>query len=244
MTVAALIPARGGSKGVPGKNLRKLGGHPLIAYSIQAAHLSSRIDRILLSTDSDEIAAVGLAYGAEVPFRRPAELASDAARDRGFVAHALDWLDRDGGEVEYLVHLRPTTPLRDPVIVDVAIDLLRSRPDATSLRSAHEAPESPFKWFTKSADGLFQGLADERAGWSTAPRQAVPPVFVPDGYVDVLRADYVRTHDDIYGSHMLAFVSPVCREIDTIDDLEYLEYRLTFGHPLLERLNARTRPRV
>ncbi len=113
--VYAIIPARGGSKGVPKKNIRLLAGHPLIAYSIVAARRCRRIDSVIVSTDSQEIADVSRAYGAEVPFLRPKELAQDRSADIDFIRHALDWFEEhDHVEPEMLVHLRPTTLRASP----------------------------------------------------------------------------------------------------------------------------------
>jgi 4-aminobutyrate aminotransferase / (S)-3-amino-2-methylpropionate transaminase / 5-aminovalerate transaminase len=239
--IVALIPARAGSKGVPGKNVRPIAGHPLIAYSIAAARLARTIDRVLISTDSPAIAAIGEAYGAEVPFLRPAELASDASPDRDFLVHALAWLQAHGGEPEYIVHLRPTTPLRDPARIDEALDRLRQQPEATALRSAHEASESPFKWFRCDADGLFQPFRAPGAAidYAQQRRQDVPPIYVPDGYVDIVRPAIVQTSADVYGPRMLSYISPACIEIDTEGDVAYVDYQLrTRGHPLLDALET------
>jgi N-acylneuraminate cytidylyltransferase len=228
--VVALIPARAGSKGLPRKNIVPLGGYPLIAYSITAARLSRLIQRIVVSTDSAEIGKISRKYGAQVPFLRPAALAGDRSPDRDFVLHALEWFDRhEGAMPEYLVHLRPTTPLRDPALVDAAITSFLSNPDATSLRSAHEAPESPLKWFVRDERGYFSAFGARESGsaHSNLPRQAFPPVYVPDGYVDVLRTAFVlKASDDIHGERIMAYVSPMCREVDTAEDLEFLEFQL------------------
>ncbi|PYR99017.1 MAG: cytidylyltransferase, partial [Acidobacteria bacterium] len=139
--VFALIPARGGSKGVPKKNIKLLGGYPLIAYSIAAAKLCPLVDRIVVSTDSEDIANISKKYGADVPFLRPAELATDSSPDRDFILHALAYFERqERNTPEYIVHLRPTTPLRDPALMAEAIECIRNNSEATSLRSAHPAP--------------------------------------------------------------------------------------------------------
>lgn len=240
--IYGIIPARGGSKGVPKKNIRLLSGYPLIAYSIVAAQLCSKIERIIVSTDSEEIAEISRRYGAEVPFMRPAELASDRSPDRDFVMHALGWFKQQENSVpDYLVHLRPTTPLRAPVLVAEAIDALVSSPEATSLRSGHEAPESPFKWFMRDDRGYFCGFNpdDPRPGYSNLPRQSFPAVYVPDGYVDVLRTAFVLNSDDLHGKHILGYVSPMCHEVDTLEDFEFLEYQLTKkSSPLLDFLKS------
>ena len=112
--VLGIIPARGGSKGIPGKNMRLLGGKPLLAYSIEAARASGVIDRLILSTDSEEIAALGREFGAEIPFMRPAELAADDTPMQAVLEHALAGLDEQGWRAEIVVLLQPTAPLRRP----------------------------------------------------------------------------------------------------------------------------------
>jgi len=228
-SIYAIIPARAGSKGVPGKNVKPLAGYPLIAYSIAAARMSGCIQRAIVSTDSGETAALGRRFGAEVPFLRPAEFAQDHSTDREFLVHAMDWLLTHEGHVpDYLVNLRPTTPLRDPAIIDQAIDRILSCPDATSLRSGHEAPDSPFKWFTSDSEGFFRNFAPEGAppGYADLPRQVFPTVYIPNGYVDVLKPSIFLKSQDIHGERILAFFTAPCCEIDAPADWEYLEFQI------------------
>ena len=246
MKVLGLVPARAGSKGIPGKNMRELSGHPLVAYSIAAAQMSSLINRVIVSTDSEAIAITALSYGADVPFMRPVALSGDTSPDRDFVLHALAWLEEHESLPELIVHLRPTTPLRDPETIDAAVTALSQHPDATSLRSGHEAAESPFKWFLRTEDGYFEALSSTlvREDYAALPRQVVPPVYVPNGYVDVLRTACVRSSNDIHGARILAFMTAPCVEVDTPEDLGLLEYHLSvMGHPLLDALNSRTSSR-
>jgi CMP-N,N'-diacetyllegionaminic acid synthase len=228
LNITAIIPARAGSKGVPAKNIRLLGGHPLLAYSIAAAALSERIDRVIVSTDSPEIAAIAKEYGAEAPFLRPAELARDDSTDLEFMIHAIDWLgEREGAIPDYLAQLRPTTPLREPALIDAAIVQLLNRADATSLRSAHPAPESPRKWFQRDGRGYFRSLFDHGDNEAlNQPRQAFPDAYIPDGYVDLVIPALIRESGRLYGERMLGFVSPCCVEVDTEDDFDRLEYEL------------------
>lgn len=242
MNIYAIIPARGGSKGVPGKNLRPLAGYPLIAYSIAAAKLSERISRAIVSTDSAEISEAARRFGAEIPFLRPAALAGDLSGDSEFMRHALDWFKKNEAVVpQYLAHLRPTTPLRDPRLVDAAIDLIISRPEATSLRSAHPAPEAPFKWFIRSADGFFSGIAPQYSNDDlNKPRQSFPEVYIPDGYIDMINAETFLSTGLLHGSSMLAFVSPLCHEVDISKDFDYIEFEIKrHGSILLDYLKAR-----
>lgn len=239
--IYAIIPARGGSKGIPRKNLLPLGGYPLIAYSIAAAKAARSVDRVLVSTDSEEIADTARRFGAEAPFLRPAEISGDAAGDAEFMAHALGWLRQHEAAVpEYLVHLRPTTPLRDPALLDEATRRMLAVPDATSLRSGHEASESPFKWFLRGEGGCFTAISRDYSNDDlNKPRQAFPKVYIPDGYVDIVRTAAFEGSGLLHGPKMLGFVSPPCHEVDSARDFEYLEFELgRTGSPLLEKLKA------
>ena len=116
--VVGIIPARGGSKGVPKKNIREIGGFPMIAYSIIAAKFVENMGRCIISTDSNEIAEVAKSFGGDVPFLRPSELATDSSTDIEYIRHAMEWFnDNEGYIPEYWVILRPTTPLREPEVV-------------------------------------------------------------------------------------------------------------------------------
>ena len=212
-------------------------GYPLIAYSIVAALRSSTIERTIVSTDSADIAEIARAFGAEVPFLRPAELATDTATDQGFLQHAITWLKTEEKiEPEYFVHLRPTTPLRDPGVIDDAVKRIQNMPEATSLRSAHLAAKTPYKWFELDQDGFFQGIRpdDDRPEYYNLPRQSFPPVYDPNGYVDVVRASQVMSSQSVHGRHILGFITPFCHEVDTLDDLAFLKYLAEeYGSPLI-----------
>lgn len=234
--IYAIIPARSGSKGVPGKNIRLLGGHPLLAWSIAAAKQSQFIQRVFVSTDSEEYASIAARYGAEVPFLRPPALAGDRSPDRDFFVHALNWLQKHESVLpDIWVHLRPTTPLRDPVLIDEAIERFVQNADATSLRSGHEAPESPAKWFKLNEDGSFSGLMGNK--WLNVPRQECPKGYNADGYVDMVRSKVILASEEMYFPRMLAYVSPPTREVDSPEDLAYLDYEVRIGHALLPYLH-------
>ncbi len=236
--VLAIIPARSGSKGVPGKNIALLGGHPLIAFSIATAKLAG-IERVLVSTDSEEYAAVAMRYKAEISFLRPAEISSDQSTDFEFMRHAMDWMvEKENSAPEYWLHLRPTTPLRDPQILKDALELIQQHPEASSLRSGHEAPESPFKWFLKDDEGFFKGLREDLTPEKVnLPRQTFPNMYNPNGYVDIVRSSHVLHNSTLHGEKMLVFESPQCGEIDKQEDFEYLEYQiLKHGSPMQDYL--------
>jgi N-acylneuraminate cytidylyltransferase len=231
MGTFAIIPARGGSKGIPKKNIKMLGGFPLIAYAIAAAKLSSSVERIIVTTDSEEIAEIARKFGAEVPFMRPVEIAGDKSTDLEFMLHAIDWFkEHERAVPEYWVQLRATTPLRKPPDIDKAIGFLKAHPEATSLRSGHEIRESPYKLFGIK-DEYFTGLfpEDTRPEYYNLPRQEFPPVYQPDGYVDILKTSYMVEHNKQHGDKMLAFVSPDTGEIDGPNDFAFIEFKLKDG---------------
>jgi CMP-N,N'-diacetyllegionaminic acid synthase len=239
--VIAIIPARAGSKSILDKNISCLSRHPLIAYSIVAAQLSTEIDRVIVSTDSEQYAKIAIKYGAEVPFLRPREFATDSSTDHGFLVHAMKWCNENESQTaEYWVHLRPTTPLRDPVLINKAIKTIQQRKDATSLRSGHKAFESPFKWFRKDSSGFFRGLLaeDKNSESYNLPKEAFEDVYIPDGYVDVVRKSHVMSNDTIHGERMIGFESPVCTEVDSVEEFEYIQYQISKkGSPLIKYLD-------
>lgn len=230
-SVVAIIPARGGSKAVPKKNIYPLAGFPLVAYSIIAAKLAKGIDRVIVSTDNIEITEIAKKFGAEVPFVRPTEFATDKSPDSHYLRHALDWFDKhEGKHPDYLVNLRPTTPLRNPKHIDEAIELMLKNPAATSMRSGHEIRESPYKLFGIE-NGYFVGLFpnDPRPEYYDLPRQTFPPVYQPDGYVDIIVAKWVLENESIHGPRILAFASPDTGEVDRLEDFKFIEYMLEKG---------------
>ncbi|TGL59747.1 acylneuraminate cytidylyltransferase family protein [Leptospira ognonensis] len=237
----AIIPARSGSKSIKDKNLALLGGHPLIAYSIAAGILSKKVSRTLVSTDSEVYATIAKKYGAEVPFMRPAEFSTDTATDRDFMFHAMLWMRENEEAVpEYWVHLRPTTPLRDPIHLDQALETLQANGEATSLRSAHLCPESPFKWFRKNDSGYLTALVSDETSLDrfNLPRQSYPDVYIPDGYVDIVRSSFVLNTELMHGNRVIGYVSPACTEVDSKEELDLLEFQIKkYGSPLLNYLN-------
>jgi N-acylneuraminate cytidylyltransferase len=234
--VVALIPARSGSKGVPNKNVRPLGGYPLLAWSIAACHKAATIHRTIVSTDSPDYAALAQQLGGEAPFLRPAALSGDRATDREFIVHALDWLAARGEEPDYVVHIRPTTPLRDPRLIDEAVCAFKGSTAATALRSVHEMPESAYKTFEIAASGQLKRLGSENTALDAAndARQQFPKTYQANGYVDVLSTAFIRKTALIHGDHVLPFITPPVVEVDTEDDLAHLEFQLA-GAPEIAR---------
>jgi N-acylneuraminate cytidylyltransferase len=243
--VVAIVPARGGSKSIPRKNIRSLGGVPLLAYSIEAGLSSRLVDRVIVSTDDEEIAAMARRYGADVPFLRPAGLAEDATPDLPVFVHALAWLEEhDGWTPEIAVQLRPTSPLRPPDCVDSAIKLLRADPAADSVRGVVLASQNPYKMWRLREDG---GLAPLLAGGAedyNRPRQELPATYWQTGHIDAIRTSTIREKGSMSGACLKALVidSAYSCDIDTESDLKRIEWTLShFDRPLV-RPRASRRP--
>ncbi len=233
MKVFALVTARSGSKGVPDKNIKHIGGHSLLDWSIKSSLKSQSITQVYLSTDSQDYANIGKECGALVPFLRPKELASDTANDLDVIKHFLSVID---DKPDALVHIRPTTPLRDPSILDKAIVMFfNKKNELTSLRSVHEMSESAYKSFEVNDKGFLATIGSvESAEKANLPRQAFPKTYVANGYVDVLEPNYIFKENKLHGDKILAFQTPVVTEVDSIEDLEYLEWQIIKQPQLLK----------
>ena len=215
LSVLALITARGGSKGLPGKNIRPVHGRPLIDYTIAAARTARSVDRVVLSTDDDAIASVAVECGCEVPFRRPAALASDDARSIDVVLHALGQLPA----YDLVVLLQPTSPARTAEDIDEACHQLVSR-SAPSCVSVTVASQSPYWMYRLEGDGRLHPLLEPPIAASR--RQDLPPAYVLNGAVYVARTDWLRTHGAFVGHGTIAHVMPPERsiDIDALDDFD------------------------
>jgi N-acylneuraminate cytidylyltransferase len=187
MEILALIPARGGSKSIPHKNIKPLAGIPLISYSIAAAKQSERVTRTIVSTDDEEIAHIARSFGAETPFLRPAEFAQDNSLDLPVFTHALRWLEEhEKYHPEIIVQLRPTSPLRPPDCVDAAIEILLDHPEADSVRGVIPSGQNPYKmWLVADQGNMTPLLSLEGIPEPfNAPRQALPQTYWQTGHVD------------------------------------------------------------
>jgi len=223
MSLAALIPARGGSKGVPRKNIRILNGYPLLAFSIAACYLSKNIDRVIVSTDDKEIADIARRYGAEVPFYRPSKYATDTATDLDVLAHFFTQVD-----IEEVAFIRPTTPLREPNILDNIIDnYFKNKDDCTGFRSMHELPESPYKT-CKIENGYCRGFFEDFNGikdYMNLPRQLFPKAYQPNGYIDIVKKSTVLCGED-FGEKIIPYVTDFVLEIDVEFQFDMIENQL------------------
>jgi len=225
MSVVGVVPARGGSKSIPRKNIALLGGRPLLAYTIDAVSGSRLLDRTILSTDSDEIADLGRSLGLEVPYLRPADLAEDTTPIVPVLLQLLDWLEQGGGVVEALVLLQPTSPFRTAADIDGAVKLLRDR-DADSVVTIMPVPHqfNPVSVMTMENERLTPFLPGE----PVLRRQDKPRVFARNGpAVLVVRPRILRQHR-LYGEATCGYEMPADRsvDIDGPDDLALAELML------------------
>ncbi len=238
-SILGLIPARSGSKSIPDKNIVSLGGEPLLAYSIRAALKCELIEEVIVSTDDEGYARIAEESGALVPFMRPAELAGDSSGDLDVVIHILEkFMEIRGAAPEIIVHLRPTTPLRDSGVVDDAIRYyLDNEDEASALRSVHEMPESAYKMLEfdgRFLKGVFTGTRDLDA--LNNARQSYPSTYYPNGYVDVLKSPFVYEFKNIHGSDVLAFETEPVIEVDSRFELGLLELQIEKDPKLKERI--------
>lgn len=228
--VLALIPARGGSKSVPRKNIKQIMGKPLIAWAIEHALESRYVTRVVVTTDDLEIATIAKEYGAEVPFIRPAAIAQDYSLDIDYHRHAIQWLSlNENYEPEMVINLRPTAPSRKPEVIDKAIELFAANPDADSLRSVHLAKQSPYKMWTVDSSSRLRPVAelpDVREPYNQ-PRQILPLVYWQDGYIDITRPKVIIEQNSTTGSVILPFiVEEPAIDIDYPEEVAEVEEQL------------------
>ena len=227
--VLALIPARGGSKGIPHKNICDFAGAPLIAWSIAAALRAEAVTRVIVSTDDEEIAAVAREWGAETPFLRPADLAQDDTTDYPVFRQALDWLAaHEDYHPDVVVQLRPTSPVRPIHCVDDAVSLLLAHPSADCVRGVVPSGQNPFKmWKVDPESGRMlpllqvEGVAEPY----NAPRQSLPRTYWQTGHIDAIRASTILEKGSLTGGEILPLmIDPrYTADIDTPADWERYE---------------------
>lgn len=221
--VYAIIPARSGSKSVKDKNIRLLAGHPMIAYTIAAAKLSEEIDRVIVSTDSEKYAQIAKDYGAEAPFLRPAQISGDAATDKEFMEHAIEWCYEHEGKVpQYWVHLRVTCPFRDPKVIDEGIAKIKKHPEATCLLSISMVDDylTAFKWLVLDGEEYCKSIFFDNNDDANRPRQTYPDAYIPSVYVDVLTTRCIVEDGVLHGNKMVNLITEKTMDIDTEEDFE------------------------
>ena len=245
--VLVLIPARGGSKSIPRKNIHLFSGQPLIAYSIAAGLQARLVTRTIVSTDDEEIAAVARQYGAETPFMRPAEYAQDQTTDFPVFTHALGWLkENEGYQPEIVVQLRPTSPVRPVKCVDQAIQLLLDHPEADSVRGVVPSSQNPFKMWKIDPRGqllpLLQAPGIPEA--YNAPRQALPQTYWQTGHIDAIRESTISTKHSLSGDVILPLmIDPrFTVDIDTPNDWQRAEWLVANGSLDMVHPGSKLRP--
>ena len=224
MKILTIIPARGGSKGIRLKNLSKIYGKPLVAYSIEHSLASKLINRTIVSTDNEEIAKVSEEYGAEIPIFRSKELAGDDVLDFPVFEHMLTYLKKEENyEPEIVVHLRPTSPYREPKWIDSAINILVENPSADSVRSVSEPSQHPYRVFEIKNKYLHPLMNERHPEPYLLRRQDLPKMYYYNCVIDVTKPSTIFNKKSMTGDKMLPYIMK--REdsidIDTPMDLEF-----------------------
>lgn len=228
MNVLAIVPARAGSKGLLNKNILPVNNHPLIAYSVVAGIQSPSITRVICSTDSESIAKIAATYGAEIPFLRPSELAQEHSTDLEAFSHALSWLQKNEGyKPDFVVQLRPTSPIRFISDIERGIRLMLNNPKADSLRGVSTPNTTPYKMWKISKDGVLVPLLTlpgEPEPYNL-PRQQLPEIWAQTGTIDVIKIETIIDKDSMTGHIVLPlFVGEECYvDIDSLRDLKLAE---------------------
>ncbi|ABI59792.1 acylneuraminate cytidylyltransferase family protein [Nitrosomonas eutropha] len=224
MLIYSLIPARGGSKAVPHKNIRFLCGKPLIAHSIEVSLRSPSIQRTFVSTDSKKIAEIARNAGAEVPFLRPVDLAQDDTRDLPVFLHFLSWLEQRHVPLpDAIFQFRPTSPARRVEKIEEAVGLLKKHPDADSVRGVTEPAQNPYKMWTIGNDGFMQALLSIPGVPEpfNEPRQRLPEVYWQVGYLDLIRTRTILEKQSLTGAHILPLKIESGDSIDIDDEFSF-----------------------
>ena len=217
--VLAIIPARGGSKGLPGKNIKELCGKPLIAWSIEVARACRNIDRIVVSTDDDQIAEVAKKYGIELPFMRPAELATDTTSTVDLIFHTIEWLKKDQDyEDDYILLLQPTSPLRIAEDIEGVIQTLKDK-DAQAVVSVCETDHHPWWSNTLPENGNMKDFL--RPEILNKRRQDLPVFYRLNGAIYLAETDYLSEQNSFFGSDTFAYEMPKNRSIDIDSDIDF-----------------------
>ena len=240
-TCVALIPARAGSKRVPGKNIRLLAGHPLLAYTIAAARESGVFTAVIVSTDSESIALLARQYGAEVPFLRPVTMAGDLSPDIEWVRHTLDALEAAGRGADCFALLRPTSPFRQAATIRRAwAEFVSGGRSIDSLRAVELCRQHPGKMWVLRERRIVPLLADGPSNppWHSMPYQALPPVYVQNASLEIAWRRTVSETDTIAGQAIRPFMTEGYEGFDVNDarDWWYAEHLVSRGEAALPSL--------
>lgn len=215
-SVLSIVPARSGSKGLPGKNVRPLHGKPLIGWSIEHGLESRYADAVVVSTDDEGIAEVARAHGAEVPFLRPAALATDTATSIDVILHTVDALAQIGRQYDLLVLLEPTSPLREPDDIDRALEVLLGQTDAQSIVGVAKAEASHPAFLLRREDQFLKPYSSQEFG--AIRRQEINDLFFLEGTVYVSWIDALRSRRSFYHQRTMPFEVPKYKSFE-VDDL-------------------------
>ncbi len=217
-----LIPARGGSKGVPKKNIKKLAGKPLIAYTIEAALACPQVEKVYVSTDSQEIANVALSYGAEVPFLRPEELAGDKVTDLPVIQHFVKWLEDNNESADTVAYLRPTTPFKTAAQISACYQKLNENSQWSGIRTVTQS-EGVFHpyWMFKSHNNVLTGFVDGIDIKDYGQRQLLPECLRLNGVVDMFKTENIH-HNTIYGETIGFHIIDEKEAIDIDTEMDFL----------------------
>lgn len=228
MKIIAIIPARSGSKRIPDKNIRLCNGKPLIVYSIEQAKLSKYIDRVIVSTDSEYYADISREAGAEIPFIRPTELASDTAADLGVFRHTLRFLaENENYKPDIVVHLRPTHPVREVSDIDKMIEQLIDNETLDSVRSISPTKHTPYKmWHMDSQNNISPVAVCDIKDAYNAPFQTLPTVYMQNACIDVIRANVISENNSMSGKNICGYIQNYDFDIDTESDFLRAELHL------------------
>ena len=245
--ILALIPARGGSKGIPRKNIKSFAGYPLIAWSIAAGLQANSVSRVIVSTDDEEIAAVARQFGAETPFLRPSEFSQDRTPDLPAFVHALNWLeDVEGYKPDIIVQLRPTSPLRSRDMIDSAVKILVENPDADSVRGVVPSGQNPFKmWRFQGYDRPMKPLLEVEgiAEPFNAPRQILPPTYWQTGHIDAIRTKTITRKKSLTGDVIYPLVIDPRYTVDIDTPADWTKYEALVYQGGLDLVTPDTRQR-
>jgi len=223
----ALIPARGGSKGLKDKNIRLLNNKPLLAYTIEAAKESRIFDRIIVSTDSEKIAVVALKYGAEVPFMRPKELATDTASSMDVLIYTIELLQESNDKYDYVALLQPTSPLRTSQDIVGAVNLLIEK-NANSVVSVCKVEHSPLWSNTLPEDLSLKDFI--RPEIRNLRRQDLPIFYRLNGAIYIVKVSYILESKDFFGQESYAYIMPVNRSVDIDTELDLVLAEVLLQH--------------
>lgn len=217
-SVLGFIPARAGSKGVPGKNIKTLAGKPLIAYTIESALTSNIFDYLIVSTDGEDVARVAREAGAEVPFKRPAELATDTAKGMDALQHAMAWCETQGKHFDWIMNLQPTSPLRNSEdIVKACALMIRHR--ARAVVSVCEVDHHPWWSNTLPDNQCMEHFI--RPGIASVNRQTLPKYYRLNGAIYLAEWDLLRQQKSWYGKYTFAYIMPKERSVDIDTALDF-----------------------